>query len=311
MNALVILLGLFLVSWIVANFSFLARARSVTYLTVALLTGVVFSSEGPLPLLPSLLSSLTIAARVGIVWLFFMFGNYVVQNKLWAKRRLLPIFILVSVVLVFWTYQGLDELEMSANLAYPLLVGTIMALVYHFIIPATGSFDTPARLTIAGLSVLCTGWAVGLKILEPLVGVVFGMLIGATRFDQVVKDKPLRRTERAVTVAIALCCGFFVSLNLWTVAVGILFAIFRVALVYLEVRLIKKNKKLNLFLSRIQMNPLILSACLALQMSPFKGESTVLLLSSAVWSFIASEVVLFGLLLVSEFPRPLREGSKI
>src|SRR5690606_28697434 len=96
---------MFSLTLLVSNLGFLKRATSVSFISVPILCGYFFSSEGFFPILPSVLEGLSWALRVALIWVTFIAGTRIVERPpSWQQvGKLTPFFFgyLIFFALVF------------------------------------------------------------------------------------------------------------------------------------------------------------------------------------------------------------------
>ena len=95
MNAILILLGMFSLTLVLSNLGFLKKTQSVSYTSIPIVCGFLFSSDGLLPLLPSTLDDLSWALRVALTWVTFIAGTRMIETTVNSEqiKKLVPFFV--------------------------------------------------------------------------------------------------------------------------------------------------------------------------------------------------------------------------
>lgn len=96
MNAILILLGMFSITFFISNLSFLKKVNAFSFFSIPLLLGILFSPEhGIMPILPSTLDALSWALKVALTWVTFLAGARLWQSQMsWqALKKLYPFFL--------------------------------------------------------------------------------------------------------------------------------------------------------------------------------------------------------------------------
>lgn len=116
MNAILILLGLFSLTLIFSQSSFLKKANAFSFLSVPLLIGYAFSDEGLIPFLPSTKENLMWALRVALLWMALMSGVRVSeQARKWRAWLSLVPFVLGYLFFLELTIIGLRIFGASSD----------------------------------------------------------------------------------------------------------------------------------------------------------------------------------------------------
>lgn len=356
MTALLILLGMFSLTLIISNLSFLKKADAFSYVSIPLILGLVLSPEGLLPMLPSTREDLSWALRVALTWLTFLAGTRLSEmTPSWSQtKKLFPIFVgyliffswTLFVLSYFRLADGPNErvaiaLFLSAalfsskenpfllsilflslfyllrngsfafdimDLALPLGIGFLMGVVCRLIILPTRSLDTPTRLTLLGLCVLGTGWAIGMGVLEVLVGLSFGWAMAFVHKYGVCKDPKLRVSESPIRFVVALFAGLYLHLDQNVVLVGLSLAFLRVGVKWFVLNMgVRRASRHEVLTQVVPISHLALPITLAVHLSPYKSENTLFVLSTFCVGFIANDLI--ALFLESFKKKSVKEGG--
>lgn len=178
------------------------------------------------------------------------------------------------------------------DLAYPLGIGLIMAVICRLIIPTRAPFDSTVRLTLLGLCTLGTGWAIGLGCLEVLVGLALGWAMAFTHKNAFASDDKLKASEEPVRYVVAFFAGLYVSLNPAILVVGVSFTVIRFFIKKLLLNTFPINHhSMDFITNNLPMSPLALPIVLSLHLSPLQGSLTEFILGSFCIGFIVNDVL--------------------
>lgn len=178
------------------------------------------------------------------------------------------------------------------DLIYPLAVGLLMGVVARLIIAPAGRLDTPTRLTLVGLCVLGTGWAIGMGSLEVLVGLSFGWAMAFVHKYGICQDPKLKATEAPIRFVVALFAGLCLQLNQAEIFIGLSLALLRILVKWCVLNIgVRKASRDEVLTQVIPISHLALPFTLSLYLSPFKNGETAFILNAFCVGFIANDFI--------------------
>lgn len=178
------------------------------------------------------------------------------------------------------------------DLIYPLGVGLILGVVCRLIIEPNQSLDTPARLTLLGLSVLGTGWAIGMKALEVLVGLSFGWAMAFVHKYGICKDPKLMATEAPIRFVVPLFAGLYIDLRQDVILLGVLLVLLRFIVKWCILSIgLRRASSFEVLTQMVPISHLALPITLSLHLSPFSNERTLFVLSAFCVGYIVNDLM--------------------
>ncbi|MCO5114080.1 MAG: hypothetical protein M9899_07890 [Bdellovibrionaceae bacterium] len=228
MNAILILLGMFSLTFFVANLDFLKKVNAFSFISIPILIGLFFSpTQGLVPILPSTLSELSWALKVGLTWIAFLVGArlWKVQPSLESVIKLLP-FFLGHLVFFFSTLIIIHTFEFSDLDMFSLAPSSIKLLATSLILSSVlfSSKENPFVLFFFFISLLYlfTNNLYKFTYLNLLIPVAIGFLMGLVCRLIIPADKSLNTPGRLTLAGVCILgTGWSAGLGDLEVLVGL------------------------------------------------------------------------------------------
>jgi hypothetical protein len=203
-----------------------------------------------------------------------------------------PFLLAIIFISLFWVFSEGKTQFIMTDLAYPLLIGLIMGVICRLIISPHTSLDSPTRLTLVGLCILGTGWAVGMESLEVLVGLSLGWALSFIHKYGICDDPKLKSTDTPIRFIIALFAGLYIHLSITVLFTGLLLAIFRLLIKFLLLNTgLRRAEDFEILHSLLPIAKLALPITLSLHLSKYGGDSTQFVLGTFVVGFITNDIL--------------------
>lgn len=215
--------------------------------------------------------------------------SLLLSSALFSSRENPFLLTMVFLSLFFIFPEGSRQFNFF-DLLSPFAIGLIMGAVCRLIISPKAELDTPARLTLVGLCILGTGWAVGLEQMEVLVGLSLGWALSFIHKYGICEDPKLKSSDIPVRFIVALFAGLYIELSLSIFVIGICLAACRLLVKFLLLNTgLRRAEDIEILTSLLPIAKLALPFVLSLHLTGFDQAITTFILGVFCIGFIAND----------------------
>ncbi|NCN41142.1 hypothetical protein GW916_07815 [bacterium] len=202
-----------------------------------------------------------------------------------------PFLLALLFLSLFLILDGGGQVFHFRDLIYSLGIGVLLGIVFRLIYPPNKGLDTPTRLTLLGLCVLGTGWAIGMRSLEVLTGLGFGWVMAINYSYGICQDPNFRKSEVPLRLVVPFFAGLYLQLNGEVILIGSALALFRIVLKWFLVKSgLRTASKEEVLSQIIPISHLALPVTLCLHLSGYSNENTLFILNCFCVGFVVNDL---------------------
>lgn len=193
--------------------------------TPVVFLGLMFSSIGFFPVM-GFQEHLRISLNISSLWVIFFAVLFIRSRR---SKSLFDMFFLLFVLsgfLIWGLLSGHPFPKLGLQVLVPALLGATMALIAQLILGKDDELSTSTRLTLGGLLVMSSGWAYGLQVLDPWVGLFSGLLFPPKTMKLVAEDGVSNRIYKAAGFVFVFLLAQSFSSGWIEVGAGLLLSLF-------------------------------------------------------------------------------------